>query len=370
MRPVLMLFIGTRGVRIADTCNPLAAFADVVLAVSDDVLAERADSLDASTRYTAVVRVPHRDDLVAAALRYARRNRVDGALTFSDDMLLDTARFADGADVPGQPVATVDAFRDKYLQRQTLVAGGLRVPRYAEITDPARAGTALDTVGLPAILKPTRGSGSALAFPVTTPAELADRLRESFESAPLVGGAVAADTAFILEELLIGDPSWHAVPGFAPYVSVETVAVDGEYRHLGVTDRFPLAPPVLETGMMFPSGLAPEQTAQVVAVAEKALGALSFRHGLAHVELMLTAGGPSSSRSTRGRAAPCRTWCRWPPGWTWCRSPAVPLSGGSRTPTSSPGAAPCSSHRSTPSAWRWSASTVCRRSTTCRVSGR
>ncbi len=292
MRPVLMLFVGTRGVRIADTCNPLAAFADVVLAVSDDVLAARADTLDASTRYTEVVRVPHRDDLVAAALRHARRHRVDGALTFSDDMLLDTARFADGAGLLGQPVSSVDAFRDKYVQRKALAAGGLRVPAYAEITDPAQAGAALDAVGLPAILKPTRGSGSALAFPVATPAELADRLREAFDAAPLVGGAVAADTAFILEELLIGDPSWHAEPGFAPYVSVETVAVAGEYRHLGVTDRFPLAPPVLETGMMFPSGLAPEQTARVTAVADQALAALDFRHGLAHVELMLTADGP------------------------------------------------------------------------------
>ena len=292
MRPTLMLFVGTRGVRVADVCAPLAAFADVILAVSDDVLAGRADRLDGSVAHTGLVRVPHRDDLVAAALRYARKHRVDGALTLSDDMLVDTARFADGADLPGQPVASVEAFRDKYLQRKALAAGGLRVPRYAEITDPAQADAALAEVGLPAILKPTRGSGSALAFPVRTGDELCARLREAFDARPLVGGAVAADTAFILEELLVGDPSWHADAGFAPYVSVETVAVAGEYRHLGVTDRFPLAPPVLETGMMFPSGLAPARAARVTAVATEALAALDFQHGLAHVELMLTADGP------------------------------------------------------------------------------
>ncbi|MGC4897169.1 ATP-grasp domain-containing protein [Micromonospora sp. DT31] len=292
MRPKLMLFVGTRGVRVADVCTPLAAFADVVLAVSDDVLAGRADRLDETVPHHDLIRVPHRDDLVAAALRHARRHPVDGALTFSDDMLVDTARFADAADLPGQPVASVEVFRDKFLQRKALAAGGLRVPRYAEITSPVQADAALTEVGLPAILKPTRGSGSALAFPVATADELRDRLREAFDARALVGGAVAADTAFILEELLVGDVSWQAEPGFAPYVSVETVAVDGEYRHLGVTDRFPLAPPVLETGMMFPSGLAPAQTARITAVATDALTALGFRHGLAHVELMLTAGGP------------------------------------------------------------------------------
>lgn len=292
MRPVLMLFVGTRGVRIADTCNPLTAFADVVLAVSDDVLAGRADTLDDAVRSSEVVRVPHGDDLVAAALRYARRHRVDGALTFSDDMLLDTARFADAAGLPGHPLPVVNDLRDKHLQRRALAAGGVRVPRFAEITGPAGAEAALAAVGLPAILKPTRGSGSALAFPVTTPAEFGDRVREVFAAAPSAGGAVAADTAFILEELLTGDDSWHTVPGFAPYVSVETVAAYGTYRHLGVTDRFPVAPPVLETGMMFPSGLAPQHIARVVAEADRALTALNFQTGLAHVELMLTADGP------------------------------------------------------------------------------
>lgn len=289
MRPVLMLFVGTRGVRIADMCNPLTAYADVVIATSDDILAQRADRLDGEVAADQVIRAACREELLQECLRYA--GRIDGALSFSDDMLLDTARFAAERGLPGQPVATMAGFRDKYTQRRMLDAAGLPVPPFAEITAPDQAEAALRAVPLPAILKPTRGSGSALAYVITEAAELPSRLGEVFAGAPHAGGAVAGDTAFILEGLING-ARWHDVDGFAPYVSVESVAVGGNYAHLAVTDRFPLAPPVLETGMMLPSGLRPDQQDQVVGVADAALRALDFRHGLAHVELMLTADGP------------------------------------------------------------------------------
>ncbi len=289
MRPVLMLFVGTRGTRIADMCNPLAEYADVVIATSDDILAQRADALDDTVRAADLVRAPNLDSLAEACRRYP--GRVDGALSFSDDMIELVARFAAERGLPGQPPETTAGFRDKYLQRSLLAAGGLPVPRHVEITDPEQADKAVEVVGLPAFLKPTRGSGSALAYRVDTVAELRERLAEGFAAAPRVGGAVAGDTAFILEGLLVGH-RWHEVDGFAPYVSVESVAVDGRYEHLAVTDRFPLAPPVLETGMMLPSSLDDAQRGQVVEVADRALRALDFRHGLAHVELMLTADGP------------------------------------------------------------------------------
>jgi biotin carboxylase len=289
MRPVLMLFVGTRGVRIADMCNPLAGYADVVVATSDDILAERADRLDGEVLASRTIRVADRNALLDECLRYP--GRVDGVLSFSDDMLLNTARFAAARGLPGQPVETVAGFRDKYTQRRLLSDRGLPVPPYTEITDPDQAEEALRRVPLPAVLKPTRGSGSALAYIINDAAELPARLTEVFADASAAGGAVASDTAFILEGLIVGE-HWHDVDGFAPYVSVESVAVGGEYVHLAVTDRFPLAPPVLETGMMLPSGLPRQRQQEIVAAADAALRALDFRHGLAHVELMLTAAGP------------------------------------------------------------------------------
>lgn len=286
-----MLFVGERGGRVSDACGPLAQLADVVVVTSDDIVAARADDL-AAVPAAAVIRAGDRDKVLDAGTRYAAEHRVDGALTFSEDMLADTARFAAGCGLPGQPVESIAAFQDKYAQRRALAAAGLPTPAFAEITDPEQGRAALDRVRLPAVLKPTRGSGSALTYVVESPSDLDSYLGEASRSAARVGGAVAAGTAFILEELVAGDPSWHPTPGFAPYVSVESAAVGGRYLHLGVTDRFPVAPPLLETGMMLPSGLPPDRTRAVMDAADRALRALDFRHGLAHVELMLADDGP------------------------------------------------------------------------------
>jgi hypothetical protein len=308
-----MLFVGTRGGRVADTVAPLAGFADVVLASSADLLGQRSDlstvtaagraggagpgwgaALAAEVGAAAAVVAPSREDLLVAAGKYAAEHRVDGVLTFSDDLVEPVAAFAAELGLPGQPVHTIANFRDKSAQRAALAAAGLPVPANVEITDPGQAAAALAAVPLPAILKPTRGSGGALAFVVNRPQELAPLLAEVFAAARAAGGtggAVEEGTAFILESLIVGS-RWHEVDGIAPYVSVESVAVGGRYHHLAVTDRFPLAPPVLETGMLFPSTLRGDQQATITEATTAALRALGFEHGLAHTELMLTADGP------------------------------------------------------------------------------
>ena len=45
----------------------------------------------------------------------------------------------------------------------------------------------------------------------------------------------------------------------ADYVSIETIIVAGRMTHLAITGRFPLAPPLRETGYFIPSTLGPEQ---------------------------------------------------------------------------------------------------------------
>lgn len=293
MRKRLMLVVGTRGTLVSDTCASLAMVADVVIATSDDLLAGRGDQLGDPPPAAHVVCASTVDELVDTAVGYGRRHPVDGVLTFSDDVVEPTARIAAALGLPGQPVETVARFRDKSVQRAALEAAGLPVPANAEITstDPDAVAAALAAVPLPAILKPTRGSGGALAFVVTEPDQLGPMLADGFRDALRVGGAVDTGTAFILESLIVGE-RWHAQDGLAPYVSVESVAVDGRYTHLAVTDRFPLAPPVAETGMLLPSSLDTGQQLRITEVCEAALTACDFRHGLAHTELMLTAAGP------------------------------------------------------------------------------
>ncbi|MGH3995964.1 MAG: ATP-grasp domain-containing protein, partial [Pseudonocardiaceae bacterium] len=283
--------IGTRGTLLSDTCASLDRYADVVLVTSEELLAGRADTAMGLPAGHVVVCPSTTAGIPAAARRCAAAYHPAGVLTFSDDVVELTAALAADLGLPGQPRETVTRFRDKAAQRAALAAAGLPVPRYIEITRARQAGTALAAVPVPAILKPTRGSGGTLAFVVSEPDQLGPLLEAGFRDVERVGGAVDRDTAFIFEELIVG-ARWHEVDGLAPYVSVESAAVDGRFVHLAVTDRFPLAPPVLETGMMLPSALGPDQQRSVLDAASAALTALDFRHGLAHTELMLTATGP------------------------------------------------------------------------------
>lgn len=290
-RPRLVLVIGTRGTLISDTCAGLGTVAEVVLATSEELLAGRADRLGDEPPADAVVLTGVTAELPAAIRAHAAARPVDGVLTFSDDVVELTAAVAADLGLPGQPPRTIANFRDKAVQRAALAAAGLPVPDHVEITDPSQATAALAAVPLPAIVKPTRGSGGTLAFVVTAPEQLTPLLADGFRDAHRLGGAVDRDTAFILESLIVGE-RWHDLDGLAPYVSVESVAAAGQYMHLGVTDRFPLAPPVLETGMVFPSTLRPDQQRRITDATTAALRALEFEHGLAHTELMLTRDGP------------------------------------------------------------------------------
>jgi biotin carboxylase len=77
----------------------------------------------------------------------------------------------------------------------------------------------------------------------------------------------------------------------ADYVSVETVLLNGKMTHLGVTGRFPPAPPFRETGFFIPSTLGPDRQAEVLDLAGQTLRALGVEHGAAHTEIKLTAQG-------------------------------------------------------------------------------
>ena len=74
----------------------------------------------------------------------------------------------------------------------------------------------------------------------------------------------------LVEQLLVGDPA-AAGPGWADYVSVESVTSHGEIRHIEVTGKFPLAEPLRETGYVVPGTLGAGLREQVLALTTAAL---------------------------------------------------------------------------------------------------
>lgn len=282
MRRVLLV-LGSRGQGLPETLAGVSAVADVVVAGISSVLESRHDR-HALTGW----------DVVAAAdarslVRLLRREHpISGVVTFADDAITLASHVAAALEVRGIDPLRVGCFRDKLRQRRELTAAGFACPRYVR----ASAATLRGAVPLrfPVVVKPAQASGGALAFVVDTRDELTAVIAECTEARSM-SSAVDDDTDFIVEELIVGAAGLGR-EGLAPYVSVETASVDGVHRHLTITDRFPLLPPVLETGMSLPSSIAPESGKQVVSVVHRALDALGMTQGMSHTEVMLGADGP------------------------------------------------------------------------------
>jgi predicted ATP-grasp superfamily ATP-dependent carboligase len=207
-----------------------------------------------------------------------------GITTFSESRIVRTAALAERLGLSFLDPAAATAVTDKYTQRRLLAESGVQHTECRVVHDPEDLDAALDEVGLPAVLKPRSGAASARTCTVHTRPEAAARLR-AFTGGGGGGGE------FVVERFLAGDPS-AAGQEWADYVSVESVVSHGEIRHVEVTGKFPLAPPLRETGYVVPSTLGEDLRDRVLALTGTALTALGVRHGIAHTEVKLTPDGP------------------------------------------------------------------------------
>jgi len=209
-----------------------------------------------------------------------------GIVTFSEYQIRRTAALADRLGLAFPDLRAAAVLTDKYTQRRMLAEAGVQDTECRVVRDLADLDPALDAVGLPAVLKPRRGAASARTCTVHSRAEAAARWRGFTD--PAAGGSRAE---FVVERLLEGDPSV-AGAGWADYVSVESVTSYGVTRHVEVTGKFPLAPPLRETGYVVPATLDEDRRAAVLALTGAALAALGVRHGVTHTEVKLTPDGP------------------------------------------------------------------------------
>jgi histidinol-phosphate aminotransferase len=168
---------------------------------------------------------------------------------------------------------SVHLLNDKLALRRLLAEHGLSPVRFADAPDWPSAAALLDGFGLPAVVKPTRLSGSRGV------ALIHDRAGFAEWGAGL--DAVGYTGPVLVEEYLTG-----------PEFSVETISVRGEHHVVGVTGK-KLGPPPLfvETGHAHPVP-ASADTARVSELVVAMLNTARYRTGPAHTELRLTPAGP------------------------------------------------------------------------------
>ena len=124
---------------------------------------------------SAYLRVPRLFDEEQAAITIARAVGdlgIDRVESNWEPFVLLAARVRELLGVPGMSRDAVLGFRDKQLMKDRIQAAGLRVPRGERASTEAEVREAAERVGMPLIIKPIAGAGSADTFRCDDAADL------------------------------------------------------------------------------------------------------------------------------------------------------------------------------------------------------
>lgn len=223
---------------------------------------------------------------ISRAAELSKNYGIDGLVTYSEQMLRLTAELSERLNLRGHDVPTAMRLTNKKYQRESLSAAGLPVPRNAVLSRAEDWPDVVALVGLPAIVKPLRGSGSAMTYPVVSEEDVSRLQRSLFSSGQKL--ADGTDDGYIVEQLMIGRES----APFGDYVSVECRTVAGHTSLYAITGTFPLAAPFREPGQFWPCHLPASEQAEIFELARAAVAAMGITDGISHTEVKLTDIGP------------------------------------------------------------------------------
>ncbi|HXW35610.1 MAG TPA: ATP-grasp domain-containing protein [Acidimicrobiales bacterium] len=214
-------------------------------------------------------------------IQLVHAERPDGITCYWDPDLHLQAWLASALGLPTTPIQTVARLNDKLLQREAHKAAGVPVPKFSEVmetVDQAEVDRLCAEVSFPALLKPRNGTACQGIHLVESSPQLARLL-----------GDIDHPGRMILEERMEDLPLDEP---YADRISIETIACEGVYSHLGITGLFRMMPPFRSTGGFFPADVPPSTTRELFELATEAIKALGSDFGFYRTEIKLTPQGP------------------------------------------------------------------------------
>jgi biotin carboxylase len=205
----------------------------------------------------------------------ARRHNVDGVLTVSADRAVPVvAAVAERLGLPSIGTEVAHRMTHKLAMRRTLAEEGIPQPGYAAVRNLAEGRSAIESVGLPAVLKPVDSGGQRGVFRIGAPGDLESHLHSALAESPA--------REAILE-------------GFVEGTEMNGIVVvrGGDARLVTLSDR--LRPPGVGFGVgwihLYPATIHSDQLALAEHVAERSVAALGLRDGIAFPQLIASPDG-------------------------------------------------------------------------------
>lgn len=244
-------------------------------------------------------------DLIERTVRaFADQWPVDAVFGVDDDTAVAATVAACALGLPNNPLAAVEAARDKYVQRCAMRDAGVPVPnfelhalsedgvplpalRYPTSTpDETRTSDVGHRIAYPVVLKPLRLSASRGVMRANDHDEYrvaVARLARVLSAPDVAGPAGSAQQRFLVEAF---------VPG--PEFALEGLVHDGRLKVLALWDKpDPLDGPYFEeTIYVTPSAAEMHVQAELAACAQRAVEAVGLLRGPVHIELRYNEAGP------------------------------------------------------------------------------
>lgn len=214
---------------------------------------------------------------VVAACRDLAPGGLAGVTTSSEYYVVVAASVARALALPGAHPDALAACRDKHQQRERLARVGVPVPSFRLARSPDEARAAAIAIGVPVVVKPVSGSGSA-GVRLCASADEATEHAASLLAVTINERGQSVPHKVLVEALVRGDE-----------LSVETM----DREVVGITaKRLGPLPHFVEIGHEHPADVAPDRAAALAATTLAALDALGLGWGPAHTELRWGDDGP------------------------------------------------------------------------------
>lgn len=256
----------------------------VVVATHRDIYDERY-----TDRLRAGIDVPVFVDYASPAIgaeliEIGRRHGAVAVVTGWEFFTALASEVAAGLGLPGNEPALGLAARNKWHMAQTLHDAGVNHAATVHAEDLEGLAQQIDGHGLeyPVVVKPAENAGSVGVSVVNDPFELSAAVKEAQAWPMEFPHDVPLDNS-VLAQSYIGGREY----------SVESLAADGEIRHLAITEKHTTHGTFrAETGHTVPAPLDGHGRELLLEETTRALRALGFRNGAAHTEVKLWNGRP------------------------------------------------------------------------------
>lgn len=220
----------------------------------------------------------NRSRLLSVCNELASGAGLAGVTSSSEYFIATAAGLAESLGLPGPDADAILQCRDKLQQRLRLQAAGLAAPIFRSADNVDEALEAAAATGLPAVIKPVTGSGSAGVRLCRTLDEVASHASLLFGQQQNERG-LPVPGRILIEEFIDG-----------PEFSIETF----NRRVIGITRKYLGEPPYfVECGHDYPAELPTQTEEAIYDAVQRAFDALGLGWGPAHFELRAAERGPT-----------------------------------------------------------------------------